>query len=94
MYRRYGMMMCMYSLLRQPVLASLCALSGLGIIFVIIRQLLEPGSSQWGWPSMVCIMLFLSGMQLFCLGVLGHYMSKIYLETKRRPAYIVRETSE
>lgn len=73
---------------------ALCLLSGLGIIFVIIRQLLEPGSSQWGWPSMVCIMLFLSGMQLFCLGVLGHYMSKIYLETKRRPAYIVRETSE
>ena len=40
---------------------------------------------------MICVIFFLSGMQLFCLGVIGHYMSKLYLESKRRPPYIIKE---
>ena len=45
----------------------------------------------WGIPAMICIILFLGGIQLFCVGILGQYLSKTYLETKRRPIYIARE---
>ena len=69
-----------------------CAFSALAIVFVSIRQLLFHNSA-FGWTSMVCILFFLSGLQLFCLGVLGQYMSKIYLETKRRPHYVVETTN-
>lgn len=47
-----------------------------------------------GWPSLVCIILFVSGIQLFCMGIIGEYLSKAYLETKARPIYIVKETEE
>ncbi len=67
-----------------------CILSAFAIVFVAIRQLLFHNSVS-GWASLVCILCFLSGLQLFCLGVMGHYISKIYLETKKRPIYIVRE---
>jgi glucosyltransferase len=67
-----------------------CLLSVLGLIFVILRAILFGGSVS-GWPSLVSIILFLSGIQLFCLGILGNYISKIYLETKHRPKYIVKE---
>ena len=67
-----------------------CALSAVAIIFVAVRQMLFHNSVS-GSTSLVCILCFLSGLQLFCLGILGQYMSKIYLETKRRPQYIVRE---
>jgi len=66
-------------------LASIVAL-----IFVIIRAL-TVGGSVAGWPSMVAIFLAIGGIQLFCLGILGQYISKIYLETKHRPKYIIRE---
>ena len=69
---------------------AFCALSSVAIVFLAIRQLIFHNSA-FGWTSMVCILFFLSGLQLFCLGVLGQYMSKIYLETKRRPHYIVAE---
>jgi len=72
---------------------AFCALSTLAIIVLSIRQMLFHNSA-YGWTSMVCIIFFLSGLQLFCLGILGHYMSKIYLETKGRPQYVVRESSE
>ena len=67
-----------------------CVISFLAIIFVIVRQLIW-GGSAFGWPSLVCIILFLTGIQLFCIGILGAYLSKTYLETKRRPIYIARE---
>ncbi len=70
-----------------------CALSAVAIIFVSIRQILFHNSVS-GWTSLVCILCFLSGLQLFCLGIMGHYISKIYLETKRRPIYIIRESSQ
>jgi len=67
-----------------------CVISFLAIIFVIVRQLVW-GGSAFGWPSLVCIILFVTGIQLFCIGILGQYLSKVYLEVKRRPIYILRE---
>lgn len=68
-----------------------CLLSFVAIVFVIVRQLIW-GGSAYGWPSLVCIILFLTGIQLFCIGILGQYISKIYLEVKHRPIYIIRES--
>ncbi len=68
-----------------------CIISFLGIIFTIVRQLIWPGSSAFGWASTICILLFVSGIQMFCMGILGQYMSKTYLEVKDRPIYIVKE---
>ncbi len=72
---------------------AFCACSAVAIVVLSIRQLMFHNSA-FGWTSMICVIFFLSGMQLFCLGILGQYMSKIYLETKRRPHYIIREKSE
>ena len=52
------------------------------------------GDPVGGWPSMVCILLFVSGIQLLCMGIIGQYLAKTYLETKKRPIYIVRETEK
>ncbi len=68
----------------------LCAVSFFAIVFVIVRQLVW-GGSAFGWPSLVCIILFIAGIQLFCMGILGQYLAKTYLEVKRRPIYILRE---
>ncbi|PWF99794.1 glycosyltransferase family 2 protein [Levilactobacillus bambusae] len=62
----------------------------LGILFVIIRKL-TVGGSVAGWASLVTIILFIGGLQLMCLGVLGEYLGKVYLESKHRPLYIVKE---
>lgn len=62
-----------------------------GLIFVIIRHFVEPESSAFGWSSLVCVMLLLGGLQLMCLGIVGKYIGKIYMQTKQRPIYIVRE---
>ncbi len=61
------------------------------IVIIVIRTLLfaDPVS---GWPSTICIILLIGGLQLFCLGVIGEYLGKNYLETKNRPIYIVKET--
>lgn len=69
-----------------------CGFGGIAILFVIVRQLLF-GGSAFGWPSMVCIILFLGGIQLLCIGVLGSYLSRTYLEVKKRPIYICEETN-
>ena len=63
----------------------------LGLVAVIIRHFVNPASSITGWASLVCIILLLGGIQLVCLGIVGKYISKIYLQTKQRPIYIVRE---
>lgn len=70
-----------------------CLLALAGIVFIIIRTLMF-GDPVDGWPSLVCVIALLGGIQLLCLGILGQYLSKTYLETKRRPIYIVRETDE
>ena len=68
----------------------LCAVSFFAILFVIVRQLVW-GGSAFGWPSLVCIILLIAGIQLFCMGILGQYLAKTYLEVKGRPIYILRE---
>ncbi|MDE6980362.1 MAG: glycosyltransferase, partial [Lachnospiraceae bacterium] len=70
----------------------MCGISALAIIFIIVRQILY-GGSAYGWPSMVCIMIFLGGIQLLCVGILGSYLSRMYLEVKKRPIYICKETN-
>ena len=70
-----------------------CIVSFFIIIFIIIRTLAF-GDPTSGWPSMVCIMFFIGGVQLLCLGIIGQYLSKTYLEVKKRPIYIVQETEK
>ena len=65
-------------------------ISILMIVFIIVRTLLF-GDPTSGWPSLVCIICLVSGIQLFSIGVLGQYLSKIYLEVKNRPLYIIKE---
>ncbi len=61
------------------------------LIIVIIVKTIAFGDPTGGWPSLVCIIFFVSGVQLFSLGVIGHYLSKTYLEVKKRPIYIIKE---
>lgn len=68
------------------------AISCIAIILLSIRQLVF-NSSVGGWTSQVCIALLLSGVQLLCLGILGSYLARTYLEVKRRPPFIVAESS-
>lgn len=70
-----------------------CVLAFVMILFIIVRTLLF-GDPTSGWPSMVCIIFLCSGVQLFCMGVLGQYLAKTYMEVKHRPVYIVRETEQ
>ncbi len=63
------------------------------IIALCVRQFVWQNSVD-GWTSMVCIIVLLSGVQLFCVGIIGQYISKMYMEIKRRPHYIVAEKSE
>lgn len=67
-------------------------LAFLMVVFVIVRKLLF-GDPVAGWPSTVCIIMFIGGIQLFCMGIIGQYIAKIYLETKHRPHYIITETN-
>ena len=62
------------------------------IIFIMIRKFVW-GDPVSGWPSLVCIITFLGGIQLFCMGIIGQYLSKTYLEVKKRPHYIIGETN-
>lgn len=63
------------------------------IIFIIVRKLIfeEPVA---GWASTICVILFIGGIQLFCIGIMGQYIAKTYIETKRRPHYIVAVTNK
>ena len=70
----------------------MCILGAIAIVFIVVRQLAF-GNSVAGWASLACIILFLGGVQLLCLGLLGSYMSKTYLEVKNRPIYICGETN-
>lgn len=67
-----------------------CVLAVILIIVTIIRKLLF-GDPTSGWPSLVCIISLISGVQLFCLGIVGQYLAKTYMEVKRRPIYLVKE---
>ncbi len=70
-----------------------CLLAFFLIIIVIVRTLIF-GDPTSGWPSMVSIILFLGGFQLLTIGILGKYIGKIFMETKKRPIYVIKEKSE
>ena len=70
-----------------------CLIAFIAIIVIIIKTLAF-GDPVGGWPSLACIIIFVSGVQLFFLGIIGMYLSKTYLEVKQRPIYIVKETEE
>lgn len=69
-----------------------CLVSFIFIVIIIIKTLVL-GDPTSGWPSLVCIIFMVSGIQLFSLGIIGQYLSKTYLEVKKRPIYIVRESN-
>lgn len=70
-----------------------CFIAFIAIIVIIAKTLIF-GDPVTGWPSLACIIIFTSGVQLFFFGVMGMYLSKIYLEVKRRPLYIIKETEK
>ena len=69
-----------------------CLISFILIVVIIIKTLIL-GDPTSGWPSLVCIIFMVSGIQLFSLGIIGQYLSKVYLEVKRRPIYIIKDTN-
>lgn len=77
-------------LLASVVGVLFCLLAFAMIVFIIVRKMIF-GDPVSGWPSMVCIILLTSGVQFFCTGILGQYLSKTYMEVKKRPIYLIRE---
>ena len=69
-----------------------CAIAFVLILFIIVKTIVF-GDPVAGWPSTACIILFVGGVQLFCVGILGQYLAKTYLEVKGRPIYICKETN-
>lgn len=69
-----------------------CLISFIMIIVIIIKTM-TVGDPVSGWPSLVCIIFMISGIQLFCMGIMGQYLANTYLETKKRPIYIIKETN-
>ena len=68
-----------------------CVVAFLMIVFIIVRKMIF-GDPVSGWPSLVCIILMTSGVQFFCTGIVGQYLAKTYMEVKRRPIYLIRES--
>ena len=71
---------------------GVCMIAFLFLLFILVKTICF-GDPVAGWPSMACIILMLGGIQLLCMGILGMYLSKTYLETKKRPIYICGETN-
>ncbi|MBQ1262396.1 MAG: glycosyltransferase, partial [Clostridia bacterium] len=71
---------------------GMTAVSFLMLLFIILRKLIF-GDPVAGWASTACIIIFVGGIQLFCLGIMGQYVAKIYVESKHRPHYIVADTN-
>lgn len=69
-----------------------CILAIIMILFIIIRTIIF-GDAVAGWPSLVCLIISIGGIQLFCIGILGQYIAKAYIELKNRPIYIIGETN-
>ena len=70
-----------------------CVAAVIAMLFIIVRALIF-GDPTSGWPSLVTIILFIGGVQLLCIGIIGKYIGKIFMETKKRPVYIVKETEK
>ena len=62
------------------------------MIFIVVRRIVF-GDPVAGWASTICVIIFIGGIQLFCIGIIGEYLAKTYLETKHRPHFIVSETN-
>ena len=77
---------------KDPMIGRILECLLLAFLFVFIRALVC-GDPVAGWPSLVCIVLFLSGVQLFCLGMVGQYLARVYPESKHRPLFICREAN-
>ena len=73
------------------ILGLLLCFRAFVLIIVIVVKTLAFGDPVAGYPSLMCVILFVGGVQLFCMGILGKYLSKTYLETKKRPIYLVKE---
>lgn len=79
---------------------SIASWSGIGmticsfflLVLIIVRRIIF-GDPVAGWASTVCVIIFIGGIQLFCLGIMGQYIAKIYMETKRRPHFIIADTN-
>jgi glucosyltransferase len=69
----------------------LCGLSFIAALLIIGRAILYPGSAVFGWPSMMVIILLIGGLQLLALGVIGRYVADVFIESKHRPKYLIRE---
>ncbi len=69
-----------------------CLIAFIAIIVISVKTIVF-GDPTSGWPSMVCIIMMVSGVQLLCIGILGQYIAKTYLETKKRPLYLVQESN-
>lgn len=63
------------------------------LIFIIVRKLVF-GDPVQGWTSTICVIIFIGGIQLFCMGIMGQYIGKTYMESKKRPIYIVSKTNK
>ena len=72
---------------------GMTACSILFMLFIILRKLIFDDPVR-GWASMICIIVFIGGLQLFCLGIAGQYIAKIYMETKHRPHFIISDTNK
>lgn len=70
----------------------LCLVAFVATLVIIVRTLAF-GDPVSGWPSLACIVLFVGGLQLLCLGIMGQYLAKTYLEAKQRPLYLIRESN-
>lgn len=70
-----------------------CLIAFIMIIVIIVRTIIWSDPVA-GWPSLACIIFFVGGINLFCTGIIGEYLAKTYLETKKRPIYIVKETEK
>lgn len=68
-------------------------LAFIAIVVIMVRKFIW-GDPVSGWPSLVCIIVFLSGVQMFCIGIIGQYLSKTYVEVKERPHYIISESNK
>lgn len=78
----------------SAVLGLLFCLVAFVMVIVIVVKTLAFGDPVGGWPSTICVILMMGGLQLLALGIIGQYLAKTYLETKQRPIYLVRETEQ
>lgn len=91
---------CILAFSTAPLAISSCCgfgmflMSIIGALAIVIRKIVDSGSSVSGWASIVCLVLFVGGLNLLCVGILGQYLAKTYLETKKRPDYIIAETEQ